>query len=59
MKRLMVLLVFLGVGVTAFAQTAERGRGFYIDAGTGYGGIIYSDESNTIVKIYRMTDLTG
>jgi hypothetical protein len=50
MKRLMVLLVFLGVGVSAFAQTDERGRGFYIDAGIGYGGIIYSGESNTIVK---------
>jgi hypothetical protein len=50
MKRLTAVVIFLGVGITAFAQTAERGRGFYIDAGIGYGGIIYSNESDIMVK---------
>jgi hypothetical protein len=58
MKRLMMLLVFLAAGLTAFAQTETWNRGFYFDIGIGigYGGIIYSGESGTQVKDLRDDD---
>jgi hypothetical protein len=41
-KSLMVFILFAGIATSAFAQTASRGRGFYLDTGIGFGGITYN-----------------
>jgi hypothetical protein len=49
-KFLLALITFTGVCAMAFSQSNERNRGFYIDAGLGFGGISYNKEIDDMLK---------
>jgi hypothetical protein len=42
----MSVVILLCIGLSVFAQTGERERGFYIDVGLGFGGISYKNDIN-------------
>jgi hypothetical protein len=50
LKHFVIVAILLATGTTAFSQTGERNRGFYIDAGLGIGGFSYSSELNDAIK---------
>jgi hypothetical protein len=49
-KLLMGLAICTVFVSTAFSQTNERSRGFYLDAGIGFGAVSYNDELDTILE---------
>ena len=62
MKKVVLLTIIAIIIIStphAFAQTNERNRGFYIDAGAGFGGVICSDVYEGVKPVFYLDLCVG